>query len=174
MRYEFEHKLTDEWSFEELQVINDLVSFINNPIMGDAVTEIGRYLSKITGVKYLLIGRFVGEDKNRVQTVCFFNKDQKLANITYHLKDTPCAHVYQGHACYYPYGVREEFPEDTDLVVMGVDSYLGSVLRDYSGESMGLIVLLNDTTIENPGLLDHLLTLVSPTLERELVAGLAA
>ena len=174
MRYEFAHELSDGWSFEETKVINDLVTFINNPIMGDPVEEIGQYLSKVTGVKYLLIGRFIGENKNRVQTICFINKGQKLANITYNLKNTPCAHVYQQHACYYPFGVQEEFPEDTDLVVMGVHSYLGSVLRDFAGESMGLVVLLNETTIENPGLIDHLLSIVSPTLERELVAGMAA
>jgi len=70
--------------------------------------------------------------------------------------------------------VQEEFPEDADLVIMGVHSYLGAALRDYAGEAIGLIVLLNDTTIENPGLIDYLFSLVSPTLEKQLAAGLAA
>ena len=174
MRYEFAHKINGGWSFEESQVINDLVTFMSKPFAGDPVTEIGRYLSKVTGVKYLLIGRFSGEGKNKVKTICFFNKDQKLANITYNLENTPCYSVYQQHVCYYPYGVQEEFPEDADLVIMGVHSYLGTALRDYAGEAIGLVVLLNDTTIENPGLIDHLLSIVTPTLEEQFAAGLAA
>lgn len=174
MRYEFAHKRTGDWSSEEQEVINDTVTFISNPIVGDPVTEIGRYLSKVTGVKYLLIGRFTGPEKDKVKTLCFFNKDQQLNNMTYNLKNTPCYHVYQQHVCYYPYGVQEEFPEDADLVIMGVHSYLGAALRDYTGEAVGLVVLLHDTTIENPGLIDHLLSLVTPTLEEKFSAGLAA
>src|SRR6476469_8719934 len=90
MRYEFAHKRTGDWSSEEQEVINDVVTFISNPIIGDPVTEIGRYISKISGVKYLLIGRFSGSGNDKVKTICFFNKDQKLANITYSLKNTPC------------------------------------------------------------------------------------
>ena len=174
MRYEFAHKLSNDWSFEESKVINDTFTFIRERIVGDPVTEIGRYLSKVTGVKYLLIGRFVQPENEKVQTICFFGQGQQLANITYDLKNTPCYTVFQQNVCYYPYGVQEEFPEDSDLVIMGVNSYMGAVLRDYSGASIGLVVLLHDETIENPGLIDHLLSLVSPTLERELVAGLAA
>ncbi|MFC5271121.1 hypothetical protein [Adhaeribacter terreus] len=174
MRYEFAHKITGDWSFEEQKVISDTISFISNPIAGDPVTEIGRYLSKVTGVKYLLIGKFVSPENEKVETICFFSQGQQLANITYNLKNTPCYHVFQQHVCYYPYGVQEEFPEDADLVIMGVNSYMGAALKNYTGESIGLIVLLNDSTIENPSMLEYLLTLVSPTLERELVAGLSA
>lgn len=174
MRYEFSHKLNGDWSFEEQKVINDTALFINSKIEGDPITEIGRYISKVTGVKYLLIGRFISPNNEKVRTICFFNQGQKLANITYDLRNTPCYKVFQQHVCYYPYGVQEEFPEDSDLVVMGVHSYLGAALHDYAGDSIGLIVLLHDTTIENPGMIDHLLSIVSPALEKELATGLAA
>jgi hypothetical protein len=168
MRYEFAHRRSDDWSFEEQKVISDLVTFMANPIAGDPVTEIGRYLSVITGVKYLLIGRFMPPEKEKVETICFFNKDQQLDNFTYDLKKTPCYKVYQEHVCYYPFGVQEEFPEDADLVILGVHSYMGAALMDYAGNSIGLVVLLHDKTIEKPGLIDHLLSLVSPTLEKQL------
>lgn len=168
MKYEFAHKVSGDWSFEESKVISDAVTFINSPIAGDPIVEIGRYLAKVTGVKYLLIGRFIGEENEKVQTICFFNRGQLLNNITYDLKNTPCNGVFHQNACYYPYGVQEEFPEDADLVIMGVNSYMGTALQDYAGHTIGLIVLLHDQTIENPGLIDHLLTLVSPTLEKHL------
>lgn len=168
MRYEFAHKLSNDWSFEESKVISDTITFISNLSGDDPITQIGRYISEVTGVKYLLIGRFVPPENDRVQTICFFNKGQQLDNIIYNLKNTPCYHVFQQHVCYYPYGVQEEFPEDADLVILGVNSYMGAALRDYAGESIGLVVLLHDTTIENPGLIDHLLSLVAPTLEKQL------
>ena len=174
MRYEFAHKLRGDWSFEEAKVIDDTITFLAGPFLSDPVIEIGRYLSKVTGVKYLLIGRFTGEEHDKVQTVCFFNKEQQLDNFTYNLRNTPCHTVYQEHVCYYPYGVQEEFPEDLDLVVLGVHSYLGTALTDYAGHSVGLVVLLHDTTIENPGLIDYLLSLVSPTLEKQFEEKFAA
>ncbi len=174
MRYEFAHKITGDWSFEELELIHNAQAFVGSPIIGDPVIEIGRFLAKTTGVKYVLIGRFIQPGNDRVQTICFFNKDQQLNNFSYSLKNTPCYGVYQQHVCYYPYGVQEEFPEDSDLVVMGVNSYLGSVLKDYSGNSIGLVVLLNDQTIENPGMIDYLLNIVSPALEKELAEKFAA
>ena len=168
MKYVFPHKITDDWSFEESKVIADATTFINSPIAGNPVIEIGRYLSKVTGVKYLLIGRFVGEGNQKVETICFFNREQLLDNITYDLRNTPCNGVINQNVCYYPYGVQEEFPEDADLVIMGVNSYMGTALQDYAGNAIGLVVLLHDQTIENPGLIDHLLTLFSPKLEKHL------
>jgi hypothetical protein len=170
MRYEFAQTRSGDWSFEEQKVIDDTVTFINNLIADDPVTEIGRYIAKVTEVKYLLIGRFVPPENEKVQTLCFFNQDQQLDNFTYNLKNTPCYGVYLQKVCYYPFGVQQEFPHDADLVILGVNSYLGATLRDYAGKSIGLVVLLHDKTIENPGLIDHLLSIVSPTLEKSLAA----
>jgi hypothetical protein len=174
MRYEFEHKISGDWSSEEAKIISDAAALLAGPFLSDPVTEIGRFLSKVTGVKYVLIGRFTGETHDKVQTVCFFNKDQQLNNITYNLKDTPCHTVYQDHVCYYPYGVQEEFPEDVDLVVLGVHSYMGAALTDYAGHSVGLIVLLHDQTIEKPGLINHLFSMVTPMLEKQFEERFAA
>ncbi|MBK0403210.1 hypothetical protein I5M27_09450 [Adhaeribacter sp. BT258] len=168
MRYEFAQRENKDWSFEESKVIHDAFEFMANLPEGDPICTIGQYLSKVTGVKYLLIGRFVPPENDKVQTVCFLNGGQQLANMTYDLKNTPCYGVYQQQVCYYPFGVQEEFPEDFDLVVLGATSYMGAALKDYSGESIGLIVLMHDKTIENPALIDNLLSIVSPAIEKQL------
>jgi hypothetical protein len=51
---------------------------------------------------------------------------------------------------------------------MGVISYMGTAINDFSGTPIGLVVLLHDKTIENAGLIEHLITIVSPTLEENL------
>ena len=73
MKEEFVHTRDNDWSPEEMKIIREVSSFIGSPIAGDPITEIGRYISKISGVKYLLIGRFIPPEKDKVQTLCFFN-----------------------------------------------------------------------------------------------------
>ena len=173
MRYEFVHKLNNDWSFEELAVIEQTYTFVNEPIAGDPIVAIGKYLATLVPVKFLIIGRTNPPEADTINTVCFLNYGKQLPNLTYSLKDTPCQDVYDYGVCYYPIGVKEEFPNDKDLVEMNINSYMGTALINKTGETIGLIVLLHDKTIENPGFIEHLLTIVSPVMEK-YVANLVA
>ena len=168
MRYEFVHKRNSDWSFDELAIIEETIAFINEPIAGDPILAVGKYLASIISVKFLIIGQINRPVADSVNTICFLNYDQLLPNLTYALKDTPCQNVFEHGVCYYPIGLKEEFPKDEILEEMNINSYMGSALINKSSETIGLIVLLHDKTIPNPGFIEHLLTLVSPLVEVHL------
>ena len=168
MKYNFVYKRNNDWSFEEEKIIEQTIALVSNPIAGDPFLAVGRHLADITKVKFLIIGRNVPSEADKVQTVCFLNYGRPLANITYLLNGTPCQHVFDYDICYYPVGVKEEFPEDKDLVDMNINSYMGTPLSDNAGNKIGLLVLLHDKTIQNPGFIEHLITIVSPVIEQQL------
>jgi hypothetical protein len=170
MRYEFVYKRLNDWSFEESSIIEKTIEFVNNPIEGDPVFVIGKYLASLVKVKFLIIGSIDPLTQEKVDTVCFLKYGEQLPNISYDLKGTPCHSTFIHDVCYYPCGVRAEFPNDADLVEMNIDSYMGTSIIDKNGEKIGLIVLLDEVTIQNPGFLDYILTIVSPVLEQHFLA----
>lgn len=169
MKYNFVYKRTSDWSFEELDIIEKTVALVNDPGLADPLLTIGRHLAAITQVKFLIVGRTLPPAYDTVQTVCFLNYGNPLPGMTYQLQGTPCQHVFDYDICYYPVGVKAEFPLDTDLAEMNIESYMGTALNDAQGRKIGLIVLLNETPIQNPGFVEHLLTIVSPVLEQQLL-----
>src|SRR5688572_7388401 len=168
MRYQFVHKRNNDWSFEELAVIEKTIAFVDEPTAGDPVMAVGKYLASIISVKFLIIGRTNLPEADKIDTVCFLNYGKPMPNLTYSLKGTPCQDAYDYGVCYYPVGVKEEFPNDKDLVEMNINSYMGTALINQASETIGLIALLHDKTISNPGFIEHLLTLVSPVVEMYL------
>lgn len=168
MKYEMIFRRNSDWCLQEQKIIDQTIDFINNPGTGNRIVEIGRYLNRIAAVKYLLIGKMLQPEREKVRTLCFFHYQEQLPDITYALKHTPCYGVLTHHICYYPTGIQREFPLDPDLAKMGVDSYLGTALNDAAENPIGLIVLLNDKPLENAGLIEHLITMVSPALEEQL------
>ncbi len=65
-----------------------------------------------------------------------------LESFVYALEGTPCENVAQHGYEIYAQGVQQLFPQDTLLVQMGVESYLGCALLDKHREPMGLLVVL--------------------------------
>ena len=173
MRYEFVHKRNNDWSFEETAIIEKTTAFLNGPLAGDPVVAIGKCLADIVKVKYLIIGQIDPASAEKVNTVCFLEYGEQLPNFSYQLEGTPCQNSCLFDVCYYPVGVREEFLKHADLVKMNIDSYMGTSIIDKLGKRVGLIVLSDEVTIQNPGFLENILIIVLPVLEKHLVARIS-
>jgi signal transduction histidine kinase len=102
------------------------------------------HLAAALDVKYALVGRLTETDSNRVRTLAVWNGDSHPDNFEYDLTGTPCENVMAQRTCYYPHGVRSRFPQDTLLVEMGADSYFGTPVTDSSGNTVGLVAVLDD------------------------------
>jgi putative nucleotidyltransferase with HDIG domain len=93
-----------------------------------------------------------------------------LEGVVYVLERTPCERALEGGTCLYPRGVREQFPEDASLEEVGVESYLGTPVRDKEGRTLGILVTMPDRPLEHavepsPSLV-HLLEAVAHRVER--------
>jgi PAS domain S-box-containing protein len=88
--------------------------------------------------------------------------------MRYALKGTPCENVMGRRLCVYPEGAQRLFPEDTLLVEMGVESYIGIPLWDSSGRPTGLIALMDSKPLADAASATQLLQLVATRAAAEL------
>ncbi len=102
-----------------------------------------RYLAEILQVRYALVTQRLETAPDRVRTLSFWVGDGWSEPIEYSLAQTPCEGVIAGKTCYYPNHVPELFPEDRELIEMGVVSYLGIPLVDATGQVLGHLAVLD-------------------------------
>ena len=103
-----------------------------------------QHLAQVLGVRYALIGQLVAPELNKIRTIAVWNGQNIVENFEYDLAGTPCANVVGQNTCFHGKDVQKHFPEDQLLVDMGAESYLGTPLFSSSGESLGILVVLDE------------------------------
>ncbi|MCU7925991.1 MAG: EAL domain-containing protein [Candidatus Thiodiazotropha sp. (ex Dulcina madagascariensis)] len=83
------------------------------------------------------IGELV--DNNRVRALATIVDNKIVEDFKYNLKGTPSNNVINQGARLYPQGIQDLFPGDEGLVVLNVQGYAGSPIRDLSGDVIGIV-----------------------------------
>jgi len=104
--------------------------------------QLVKSLAESLNVRYAFVAEFAGAE-DRVRTLAFWSGDDWGANVEYRLTGTPCEHVVAGQFCLFKDDVQGLFPEDSDLVSLGVRSYLGVPLRSAHGQTLGHLAALD-------------------------------
>ncbi len=115
----------------------------------DFFRSLVRHLASALEVRYALIARGLDDPPTRVRTLALWSRDEIASDIEYDLRGTPCEGVEAGDACSYPSGVQGLFPQDSALVVMDAESYLGVPLQDAGGRMCGHLAVLDDKPLED-------------------------
>jgi len=108
----------------------------------DFMRHLVKNLAESLGVAYAFVAEFAGE-ADRVKTIAFWGEDGWRPNVEYRLSGTPCEKVVAGELCLYRDDVQGLFPTDSDLVALGVKSYLGVPLRGAQGQTLGHLAALD-------------------------------
>ncbi len=90
---------------------------------------------------------FVGElvaGGSVVQTLAVLARGEIVENFRYGLAGTPCADAVVSGSRFYPTGVQRRFPSFRIRSVGEIESYRGAALRNAAGETIGLIVAMNE------------------------------
>jgi PAS domain S-box-containing protein len=128
---------------------------------------LAKYLGEALNVDYVVIDR-LDENPDIAETIALYAKGEIVPNMRYTLKGTPCENVMGRRLCVYPQGVQQLFPEDTLLAEMGVESYIGIPLWDFSGQPIGLIALMDRKPLPDVAAATQLLQLVATRAAAEL------
>lgn len=109
-----------------------------------------RYLAEVLQMRYTFITQFTDETKTCVRTLAFWNENDWGENFEYNLAGTPCAEVFGNGLCIYPRAVQQQFPDDLDLVHLGVESYIGITLKDSNHQLLGHLAVMDVKPMNDP------------------------
>lgn len=134
-----------------------------------------RHLAQGLGVRYAIVGELTGPAKDRVLTRAVWSGSDFVHDFDYPLADSPCAGLTGDEQCVYPSGVRAAFPRHELLGRMQVESYLGTPLQASIGDTLGVLVVMDDAPMEQVARARSLLKIFAARagaeLEREQVAA---
>ena len=122
--------------------------------------SLAQYLSDSLGMEYVCIDRLEG-DGLTAQTVAIYNDGKFDTNVAYTLNETPCGKVLEKSVCCFTEDVCNLFPNDAALQDLRAVSYIGTSLRSFSGQPIGLIAVIGRKPLKNPVLAESLLKLVA-------------
>ncbi len=131
-------------------------------------------LCEVCQCEYAFIGELHEKEPAIVQTISVARHGKNLENFQYPLKGTPCESVVRDTFCHYSQSVQQLFPEDHLLVQLNIGSYMGFPLFASTGESLGLLVLLNNRPFANSVQAESVLKVVAARTAAELERERAA
>ncbi len=144
--------------------------FAANKVNNDFFNSLVQYISDITFLDYVLVGKLeqkiTNESTIHTISLCAFGKLSE--NISYPLPFGPCEQVIGGTLYSYPQKCKQIFPKNQTLVQFNVEGYLGYPLQDFQGNTIGLIAVMHQKAIEDPETVSSLLKIVAKRAEIEM------
>lgn len=129
--------------------LRSVVSMSDGTGEGSTLDELARSIAEAFDVKAVFISRVdeqdtAGELGPVASVVGGWFDGAPVGEKTYSLRGTPCDIASSRSFCLYREGVRRAFPEDGDLVELGVDSYAGVRIESSEGEWLGVLSVMHD------------------------------
>src|SRR6266536_1058035 len=112
------------------------------PVTGrDFFSSLVRHLAFALQVSYAFLAEC--RDGRHARSLAFWKAADFGENFQFDITGTPCEKVLEGNTCLYSHGLQTLFPEDTGLVELGAESYLGMPLFDSSQRVIGHLAVLD-------------------------------
>lgn len=129
------------------ELLSEIIEAVSNTYGNEFLNRMTEKLSSVIGADYTFIALF-DKEKYESKTIALVAKGSFVDNMAYSLEGTPCADVFENNVCYYPTDVQKYFPNDLLLVEMKIKGYIGTPLINSKQETMGLIVGLYESEIQ--------------------------
>lgn len=101
---------------------------------------LARHLVEALNVRYAIVTKLVGD---KLHTLGFWSNGSLQPSISFDPVGTPNEYVLLDGEFYCESQVQKLFPEDSDLVKIQAESYLGIVLKNDIGEAIGNLCILD-------------------------------
>jgi len=128
-------------SNDELIALRAIVEGTASAVGDEFFRSLVKHLASAMNVGYAFVAEFT--EAPRVQTLAYWKPGEFAPNVEWDVRGTPCEDVVKGKLCHYPTGVARRFPEDTPMVEMGIDSYLGVPLLAPNGQHLGHLAVFD-------------------------------
>jgi PAS domain S-box-containing protein len=113
----------------------------------DFFEDVVQHLVKLTGMDFAMVGSLLPGTPQRIQTIAIATPEQLLDNTDYDLPGTPCEVTIKEQIYVIERGVAQAHPQDRLLTDLGIEGYIGIVLKDPRNEPLGVLVLMSNFPI---------------------------
>jgi PAS domain S-box-containing protein len=111
----------------------------------DYFRGLAKYVTAALGVRYALVSECVNDNKTRVRTLSYMDRNDLLENIEYDLDGTPCEIVMKGKDYFCANELEKQFPKEK-----GIQSYIAvPICSPSTGEVLGHIAGLDIVPMTN-------------------------
>ncbi len=125
----------------------------------DVFESIVKTTADIFNTEHALVGR-ITQNKKVDTCVTFFNRE--IASfLSYDLKGTPCEVTTSDGICVFQDNVQERFPEDQDLVELGIKGYVGVSVKNSGGEPIGILTAFSSSPLQLPDYANEVLEILA-------------
>lgn len=104
-------------------------------------------LAKNFGVSLAMVARIDVHHSRALSISCWY-KGQPMENLSFNMENSPSSNLLKGYTTFYPSNLRDMFPDDLIISSLGMESYLGAPVYCPSGEVCGLLILMDEKTME--------------------------
>lgn len=108
------------------------------------------------------------DENNTISTLAFIVNGIISENVSYSIKNTPCALALKNGFFSCDERISTQFPNNKFLSDLKIKSYLGVSLKDSSGKNIGLIALLSHRPIIKAGMVEEIIDIVSARTVAEI------
>lgn len=131
---------------QALQTIVESTAPLTGQAYFDAVVQ-GMVVS--SEMEMALISRYESSQEKPFNTLAFCEKGELKDNFSYDPADTPCERLKFSEVVCYEEQVQFRFPSSEWLSEHGVESYLGTALRDSRGQLLGHVMLMDSRRLDD-------------------------
>jgi len=125
-------------------------------------------LSKAFDTRYCIVARLDEPGSLKASTVHCWANGNEGNNFAFSLEGSASLNVLKGYTTFYPRNLKEMFPGDELVNILGADSYMGAPVYDAEGRVTALIILMDDKPMEEIPNSRYVLSLLASRAGTEL------
>ncbi len=151
------------------ETLNTLMESMVGITGEDFFEHVARELCRWFGADGANVGELVG--RTQIKSIATIIDNKVVDDFNYQISGTPCDKVVKQGASLYPQGIQDLFPKDKDLVLLNMQGYAGSPIRDRKGVVIGIIWVVSRKPLFMPpdwvDVMDIIAARISAEIERK-------
>lgn len=135
--------------FRTQDTIDALIKGYCLPIGEVFFQQLAKIIGDICDVDFAVIGQLSNSCADVVHSLAVYHRGKILEPLQYSLRGSPCETVVGKNSQAYPLNVQAIFPDVPLLKAFAAGGYIGTPLFDPNNKSIGLLLVINQGTINN-------------------------
>jgi diguanylate cyclase (GGDEF)-like protein/PAS domain S-box-containing protein len=133
--------LSDKQSILSNDVLESLIADISDARGEEYLSLLVNRVGELIEADYMMVNQ-LDDERKLAKSFCLWSKNHDIEQMTYPLFGTPCHDLMDSGMLFIPENASQLYPEDKELAELGIEAYLGLLLRDRCGRVLGLMVAL--------------------------------